>query len=207
MSNISTYVICLIFTGLGIWIIQEGQPILGWVSIVFFGGGGVFLFFNDRRDARSATEYDARQLESKKQRLAEAEELQKQIEAYDVDVSDDHVEVWKSVLVEEGADWVVFENGTLVVCDEDIPAEESALEIIKEFSETVPGTYLGDFSVYPRLELGIWIISYPMNQVFNYMPLKGCSSESAAGMIARTIRADDANQRNILYTHIVEKRR
>lgn len=186
--------------------IVEGES-AGWFILLVAlvsGSAGISLIILGRRAVFLERTSESERIQGQKERKTEVEELQKLVSENDVDVPEDPVDVWKSILIEEGADWVVFENGTLVICEDGKPAEESALDIIGQFTETIAGTSLGDFSVIIRPKFGIWIITYPGNQVVNYIELKSCASDTAAGMIARTIRESDANQKNIVHVHVVD---
>ncbi len=202
MLNLSAIVLAVLFCIVGIWLIVEGET-TGWLALLFFGSTAIALIIPilGRREATLERADEGERKQVQKEREAEVEEVRKLVAENDVDVPEDPVDVWKSILVEEGADWVVFENGTLVICEEGKPAEQSALDIIGEFIRTS----VGDYSVIIRPEFGIWIITYPGNRVVNYMELKGCASDTAAGLMARTISRDDANEKNIVHVHVVDK--
>jgi len=198
MANWSTLIICAVFVALGVWMIVEGQW-FGWVGVVFFGGGGLFLFLQGQKDQRGRRGM-------KEQRLQEIAELRSRVIASGVTVPDEAVAVWKSILLEEGADWVVFANGTLVVCEDDDDGPQAfAQTVLAMFEQTVPGTYTADYSVYPHEDVGVWVVTYPGNHVFNYVSIVECASETAAGMLSRVTREQDANEKKIVYTHVVDR--
>lgn len=203
MVEFFTIFICVVFSLAGVWLIISGE-MSGWLILLFFGLLGFIVLFLKWRERKLPAPLSDEELSRLSQQQAETDELQKMALANEIEVSDNPVVVWKSILVEEGADWVVFENGTLVVCEEDKDPKESALEIIDAFTETTPGTSLGDYQVVIRPELGIWIVSYPGQRVFNYIELGGCHSVTAAGMLSRVNRENDANGKVIIYTHIVD---
>lgn len=197
LKELPTLLICLVLFAISLWMIAEGRA-AGWAGAILFGAGGAYLM-------REAIQRSLRSRSTRlwrERRNAELEGLIAEAAPFDFE---DAVDFWKDLFARTEATWVVFENGTLVLCDEGPDPAASALEAIEIFSETLPGSALGDFTVTLRPDKGAWLVSYPGGRVFNYVEAEGCPSETAAGVLARSLREEDARTKTIL--HIGRPRR
>lgn len=117
-----------------------------------------------------------------------------------VPVPDNPVAVWKSILTEPSMSWVVFRDGTLVICeDKRYPLEHTAWATLDHVIHQPPGPHQGEYSIYLNTEHAVWIISYPGIPVYNYIKLSDSLLEGVAGMMAREARTRDAYGKQILY--------
>ncbi len=120
--------------------------------------------------------------------------------AQKVPVPDNPVAVWKSILNEPSMSWVVFRDGTLVICeDKRYPLEHTAWATLDQFVHHPPGVHMGEYSIYLNKEHAVWIVSYPGSPVYNYIRLSDSLLEGVAGMMAREARTRDAYGKQILY--------
>lgn len=155
------------------------------VLLLIFLVGIYMAFFRKKNKPEDAQEYSQKFL----RKLAQK-----------VPVPDNPVAVWKSILREPSMSWVVFRDGTLVICeDKRYPLEHTAWATMDQFLRQPPGPQLGDYSIYLNKEHAVWIVSYPGSPVYNYIRLTDSLLEGVAGMMAREARARDAYGKQILY--------
>ena len=189
--DITQLITGLTFSAIGIWLIF-GNVKYGWLSFAF---GCVILL----HVASSIKPQLKRRTPRKNQEVYDEAYIEEIAATNKVPESD--IEVWTLLLENTQTNGVVFENGTLVICENKSQLTQTAIAIIDEFVETIPGTYLGDFTVRLYPNTGIWLVSYPSDNVFNYVAVADCKKEACAGLMAREIRQADARQKNIVYTY------
>jgi len=116
--------------------------------------------------------------------------------------------VWREVLSDEINVWVIFENGTCVVCrDLDQDPERYAIELMKTMGIVVPGSSHGDFSVHPLEKIEGWIVEYHHKDILSYVsPLdldELSTGDMMVGLYGRQMRGEDAQSLRIIH---VERR-
>ncbi len=181
--------IALFFVVTGILMILHGEA-KGWFVVIFFGICLV-VFLLEIKNELSVPKVVAHKRGYDTKGLKEIRDR--------IDVPESHIDVWKMLFADTNASWVVFKNGTVVICnDSDFP-EREAKEVLAQYKETIPGTDLGDFGIRLLEEAALWLINYPNGNVYNYMALEECLSDTAAGLVAMQIREEDANELIIIH--------
>ena len=117
-------------------------------------------------------------------------------------------EIWRQVLSDEVKAWVIFKNGTCVVCREsDKDAREYAIELMKNMGIVVSGTSHGDFVVHPLEKIPGWIVEYHHEDIFSYVSPsefeRDFVEDMMVGLHGRHMRGEDAQSLEIVH---IEKR-
>ena len=174
---------------ISVWLIGQGVQ-FGWVGAILFGAAGLYWARVTYRETLRLH----RHRQWREQSKAEMARLLKTAAAFEFE---DDIEFWKECLIDADTPWVVFENGTCVLCEDDQDPKMDALEALKKYASDEP--YGGDFGVRLLPGMGAWLISYPCGRVLNYFEADAGASDTAAGLIARTIRDKDARSLNIIH--------
>ena len=119
-----------------------------------------------------------------------------------------HNQVWREVLSDEIQVWVIFENGTCVICrDANKDPKEYAIDLMKKMGIVIPGSSHGDFRVRALESIPGWIVEYHHDDIFSYVhPSEiddSTSGDMLIGLYGRHMRGKDAENLNIIH---VEKR-
>lgn len=167
-----------------------------WLGIYFFGCIGFFPAYTDLKYWHTQNKLRKISNHQEKKELKYLEEL-----ANTVIVPSSPVDVWKSILKDDNLSWAVFENGTLVTmqpCHQSEVCKKAKIEIEK-YKNLGVGSSLGDFSVDLNESAGVWLVSYPEGNIFNYIAVDDIKNSGVAGLIAREVRSDDAKERAVVY--------
>ena len=116
-------------------------------------------------------------------------------------------EIWKQILSDEVKAWVIFKNGTCVVCREsDKDVREYAIELMKNMGTVVPGSSHGDFVVHPLEKIPGWIVEYHHEDIFSYVSPSEFEREVVedmmVGLQGRRMRGEDAQSLEIVHVEI-----
>ncbi len=116
--------------------------------------------------------------------------------------------VWREVLSDEIKVWVIFENGTCVICrKEDQDPKEYATELMKKMGIVIPGSSHGDFRVRTLESIPGWIVEYHHQDIFSYVHPSEINDPTGGDMLVglhgRSMRGKDAENLNIVH---VERR-
>ena len=116
-------------------------------------------------------------------------------------------EIWRQVLSDEIKAWVIFKNGTCVVCREsDKDAREYATELMKNMGIVVPGSSHGDFVVHPLEKIPGWIVEYHHKDIFSYVSPSEFEEKDVedmmVGLHGRHMRGEDAQSLEMVHVEI-----
>ena len=116
-------------------------------------------------------------------------------------------EIWRQVLSDEVKAWVIFKNGTCVVCREsDKDAREYATELMKNMGIVVPGSSHGDFVVHQLEKIPGWIVEYHHEDIFSYVSPsefeRNVVEDMMVGLQGRHMRGEDAQSLEIAHVEI-----
>jgi len=115
----------------------------------------------------------------------------------------DLVSVYKKVITDQSASWVLFKHGTCVMLlKPEINVQEQAVEILRQHGPVTPGTPSGDFEVIKIPEVNGWLVigNYPGMMMYVSNEEAGKKDDFEIGMIGRTKREQDAKELEV--THI-----
>jgi hypothetical protein len=112
--------------------------------------------------------------------------------------------IWRKILAKEIKIWVIFKNGTIVVCrDPDKNPREYAIELMKNMGIVFPGSSHGDFMVRALDETPGWVVEYHHPDILSYVSSSELEGEDASdmlvGLIGRKKRGDDAQTLEIIH--------
>ncbi|TFH05683.1 MAG: hypothetical protein E4H14_12270 [Candidatus Thorarchaeota archaeon] len=124
-----------------------------------------------------------------------------------VDDIDTLKEIWRQVLSEDVKAWVIFKNGTCVVCREsDKDPSEYATKLMKNMGIVIPGSSHGDFVVHPLDKILGWIVEYHHEDIFSYVSPSEFEGEDVGDMMVglhgRHRRGEDAQSLDIIHVEI-----
>ena len=180
----------LLLVGVSAWLLSGGNR-FGWAGLAF-GLLGVAHVAHQFRVQRRL-------------RRSKAERRAMPLETSFTPALDDDVEIWQRLLATVESSWVLFENGSLVLCGTSSEPEALAMQVIEQYEQITPGTSSADFSVRLYPDAGVWVVSLAAGRVLSLVRLEGCKQETAAGMLAREALEDDARQKRIVHVHPHEK--
>jgi len=113
------------------------------------------------------------------------------------------IEFWQKIIDPE-TDWVLFENGTCVVCKvSGTDVKEHAIETLREWGPVVPGTPLGDFDFeLHENPLGL-LIKYYNPDILSFLMVDEFEGNSPLGgaLLARHRRELDSKTLRIVHIH------
>ena len=180
----------LLLMAVSVWLLSIGNR-FGWVGLAF-GLLGVAHVAHQFRVQRRL-------------RRSKAERRAMLLETSFTPALDDDVEIWQRLLATVESSWVLFENGSLVLCGTSSEPEALALQVTEQYEHVTPGTASGDFSIRLYADAGVWVVSLAAGRVLSLVRLEECEQETAAGMLARGALEDDARQKRIVHVHPHEK--
>ncbi|MGY5860268.1 MAG: hypothetical protein RTU63_12940 [Candidatus Thorarchaeota archaeon] len=116
-------------------------------------------------------------------------------------------EIWRQVFSNEVKAWVIFKNGTCVVCREsDKDPSEYATDLMKNMGIVIPGSSHGDFVVHPLDKIPGWIVEYHHEDIFSYVSQSEFEGDDAGDMMVglhgRHMRGEDAQSLEIIHIEI-----
>ncbi len=116
-------------------------------------------------------------------------------------------EIWRQVLSDEVKAWVIFKNGTCVVCREsDKDPRKYATDLMKNMGIVILGSSHGDFVVHPLDKISGWIVEYHHEDIFSYVSPSEVEGEDAGdmrvGLHGRHMRGEDAQNLEIAHVEI-----
>ena len=114
----------------------------------------------------------------------------------------DLINIYKKIITDQSASWVLFKHGTCVMLLEpqkDI--KEQGVKILREHGSVIPGTTSGDFEVTKIPEINGWVVTGDYPGIMMYVPseegkMKG---DFEIGIIGRTHREQDAKDLEIVH--------
>lgn len=114
----------------------------------------------------------------------------------------DLINIYKKIIIDQSASWVLFRRGTCVLLLEpqnDI--KNQAIQILHEHGSVVPGTPSGDFEVTKLPNLSGWVVTgdYPGIMVYISEQEGKKKGDYEIGMIGRTKRELDGKELEIVY--------
>lgn len=175
------------FAAVSAWLIVDGN-LIGWLGLIF----ALLLIAHVALDART-------QRKLRREKSATAASFPDLAE--EGRLFADHLECWRLVLENTQGAWVLFENGTVVICGTCIEPQEAAVKIIDEYSSILPGTGTADLSIRLYAALGVWVVAHGNGAVLNYISTAECPLQTAAGLLAREIAQEDAMSRVVIHVH------
>lgn len=112
--------------------------------------------------------------------------------------------IWREILVEEVRTWVVFKNGTIVVCrNQDKEPREYAIDLMKTMSVVAPACSHGDFTVFPLDDVLGWVVNCHHPDILNYVSPEELedsdSGDMMIGLHGRDMRGEDAKTLDIIH--------
>ena len=114
--------------------------------------------------------------------------------------------IWRKILPETMKTWVIFKNGTTIVCSEpDKDPREYALDLMKNWGFVAPGSSPGDFSVTHLDDLPGWVVNWHHQDILNYVSPSEMedpdSGDMMIGLHGRYMRGEDAKTLDIIHVH------
>ena len=118
-------------------------------------------------------------------------------------------ETWRKILPEESKTWVIFKNGTVVICSEpDKDPREYALDLMKNWGFVAPGSSHGDFSVTHLDDVPGWVVNCHHQDIVNYVSPSELedpdSGDMMIGLHGRYMRGEDAKNLEIIHIEQVK---
>lgn len=111
------------------------------------------------------------------------------------------IEIWQNI-VGRNTGWVLFENGTCVVCREPRSnVRMHAIKTLKEWGPVVPGTPLGDFNFELYENPSGIFVKYYNPDIFSFLMEDEFERESPLGgaLLARYRRGQDSETLRIVH--------
>lgn len=115
----------------------------------------------------------------------------------------DLVDIYKKIVIDKSASWVLFKHGTCVMFLE--PQEnikEQAIKILREHGSVVAGTPSGDFEVTKIPEINGWVVTGDYPGIMMYVSMEEIGNNKndfEIGMIGRSIRERDASGLEVVH--------
>jgi hypothetical protein len=112
--------------------------------------------------------------------------------------------VWHKILTEDVKTWVMFKNGTIVVCSEpDKNPRDYAINLMKTMGFVAPGSSHGDFSVNHIEVVPGWVVECHHPDILNYVNPSELEEPDSGDMIiglhGRQKRGEDAQSLEIVH--------
>jgi hypothetical protein len=116
-------------------------------------------------------------------------------------------EIWKQIISDAVKAWVIFKNGTCVVCrDSNKDPREYATNLMKNMGIFVPESSHGDFNMLPLDKIPGWIVEYHHEDIFSYVSPSEFNGENPGNMMiglhGRQMRGEDAQSLEIVHVEI-----
>ena len=122
--------------------------------------------------------------------------------SYFGDVNMDLINIYKKIITDQSASWVLFKHGTCVMLLEpqkDI--KEQGVKILREHGSVIPGTPSGDFEVTKIPEIKGWVVTgdYPGIMMYvSYEEAGNNKNDFEIGMIGRSKREHDSKELEVV---------
>jgi len=120
----------------------------------------------------------------------------------------DYVAAYRKIIPSNLRRWVVFRHGTVFVPPENTPVsqpidlQDEAIAFLRKHGPVSAGSAAGDFSSFPlKDDLG-WLVRYPQDGIFNFIPAAECSEppqELVIGLAGREHRTKDAAELDVIH--------
>ncbi|MFI5760403.1 hypothetical protein ACIA8F_05605 [Streptomyces sp. NPDC051563] len=112
------------------------------------------------------------------------------------------IDVWRRILVNPRASWVLFEQGTCVVLtapDGELAGQAAA--ILREFGPVHAGSSAGDFGAIELKDADGWVVTGHHNDVLTYVGPDevGDPSELTVGLCGRSKRHRDGTDLRVVH--------
>ncbi|MFI5862216.1 hypothetical protein [Streptomyces sp. NPDC051546] len=112
------------------------------------------------------------------------------------------IDVWRRILVNPRASWVLFEQGTCVVLtapDGELAGQATA--ILREFGPVHAGSSAGDFGAIELKDAEGWVVTGHHNDVLTYVGPDevGDPSELTVGLCGRSKRHRDGTDLRVVH--------
>lgn len=171
--------------GISAWLLSEGNR-LGWLGLLF----GLLCV------AHAAYAFRVQ----RRLRLSQAERRAMLLGPPFTPALENDVEIWQRLLSTAESNWVLFENGSLVLCGASEPRALAA-KVIEQYEQITPGSSSADFSVRLAADAGVWVVSFATGNVLSLVRLEECAQETVAGLLAREALEEDARHQHIVHVH------
>lgn len=181
----------LLFMGVGVGLLLEGNR-FGWLSLLFGSLCVAHVAYELRVQRRI--------------QVSEATRRAMRAEAPFAPALAEDVEIWQRLLSASESSWVLFENGSLVLCGTSAEPEALAAKVIEQYKQITPGSSSADLSIRLVEEAGVWVVSLAAGNVLSLVRLEDCDQETVAGLLAREALEDDARHRRVIHVHSPLKR-
>ena len=127
--------------------------------------------------------------------------------SYFEDVNMDLINIYKKIITDQSASWVLFRHGTCVMLLEpQKDLKEQCVKILREHGSVIPGTPSGDFEVTKIPEINGWIVTGDYPGIMMYISYKeggNNKKDFEIGMIGRNKREHDAKELEVV--HVEDK--
>ncbi len=121
----------------------------------------------------------------------------------------DLVNIYKKIIIDPNASWVLFGHGTCVMLLEPQKnIKEQAVIILREHGSVVSGSSSGDFEVTKIPEIDGWVVTGDYPGIMIFISYKGAGSNGndfEIGMLGREKRELDAKELEVV--HVEDKQK
>lgn len=114
----------------------------------------------------------------------------------------DLVSIYKKIIIDKSARWVLFKNGTCVMLLEPQKnIKEQAVKILREHGSVVPGSSSGDFEVTKISEIDGWVVTgdYPGIMIYVSREEGKEKDDVEVGILGRRKRELDAKELEVAH--------
>lgn len=115
----------------------------------------------------------------------------------------DLIDIYKKIIIDQSAGWVLFKNGTCVMLlGQQQNIKEQAVKILREHGSVTAGTPSGDFEVTKIPEINGWVVTgdYPgIMMHVSYGEAGNNKNDFEIGMLGRRKRELDTKELKVVH--------